>query len=152
MVRSADGSVALSSSGLPPFSSFSLTYFFFQDESGWAWFIPLQNGTTSVGVVVNQNSYNAKADTPPPSPFIRTQTSNAGASALATRYLSNLNFAPGVVRLVGEGELVGGSIKTASDFSYSASSYAGQNYRIVGDAGGKLNLSNLNNGLPEHIN
>ena len=30
-----------------------------------------------------------------------------------------------------------GAIKSASDFSYSASSYAGDHYRIAGDAGGK---------------
>ncbi|KAF8973166.1 hypothetical protein BDZ97DRAFT_1900957 [Flammula alnicola] len=52
------------------------------DESGWAWFIPLHNGTTSVGVVMNEKI-----------------------------------------------------VKSASDFSYSAPSYAGSGYRIVGDAG-----------------
>ena len=25
------------------------------DESGWAWFIPLHNGKTSVGVVMDEN-------------------------------------------------------------------------------------------------
>ena len=29
-----------------------------------------------------------------------------------------------------------GSVKSASDFSYSAPSYAGRGYRIIGDAGG----------------
>ncbi|KAF9453992.1 FAD/NAD(P)-binding domain-containing protein [Macrolepiota fuliginosa MF-IS2] len=105
------------------------------DESGWAWFIPLHNGTTSVGIVVNQKYYNAKADTFPPAPFDEAQTLNAAASVLAARYLSNLALAPGVVRLVDQGKLVEGSVKTASDFSYSAPSYAGPNYRIVGDAG-----------------
>ncbi|KAJ3570902.1 hypothetical protein NP233_g4097 [Leucocoprinus birnbaumii] len=104
------------------------------DESGWAWFIPLHNGSTSVGIVVNQKAYNAKADSLPPPPFSDQQTENA-ASTLAARYLSNLNFAPGIVDLIGEGKLVEGSVKTASDFSYSAPSYAGPNYRIVGDAG-----------------
>jgi hypothetical protein len=36
----------------------------------------------------------------------------------------------------GEGEL--STVRTASDYSYSASSYAGENYRIVGDAAGKF--------------
>jgi flavine halogenase len=30
------------------------------------------------------------------------------------------------------------AIRTACDYSYSASSYAGENYRIVGDAAGKF--------------
>jgi flavine halogenase len=36
----------------------------------------------------------------------------------------------------GEGEL--STVRTASDYSYSASSYAGENYRMVGDAAGKF--------------
>ena len=35
----------------------------------------------------------------------------------------------------GETELE--TVRTASDYSYSASSYAGENFRIVGDAAGK---------------
>jgi flavine halogenase len=50
-------------------------------------------------------------------------------------------LAPGVRRLIGDGKLLGGGegeggVKSASDFSYSAPSYAGNGYRIVGDAGG----------------
>ncbi|KAL9711644.1 hypothetical protein Ac2012v2_004715 [Leucoagaricus gongylophorus] len=90
------------------------------DESGWAWFIPLHNGSTSVGVVINQKVYNANA---------------SSSVTLAARYLVNLNLAPGVVKLIAKGKLVPGSVKSASDFSYSAPSYAGPNYRIVGDAG-----------------
>jgi hypothetical protein len=107
------------------------------DESGWAWFIPLHNGSTSVGIVVNHKLYNARADSLPPAPFDDAQTPGASASTLAARYLANLSFAPGVVDLIGKGKLVEGSVKTASDFSYSAPSYAGPNYRIVGDAGGE---------------
>jgi hypothetical protein len=36
----------------------------------------------------------------------------------------------------GEADLA--AVRTASDYSYSASSYAGENYRIVGDAAGKF--------------
>ncbi|KAF5351714.1 hypothetical protein D9756_007522 [Leucocoprinus leucothites] len=105
------------------------------DESGWAWFIPLHNGSTSVGIVVNHKVYNARVDSLPPPPFNAEQAPSAAASTLAARYLVNLSFAPGVVDLIGDGKLVEGSVKTASDFSYSAPSYAGPNYRIVGDAG-----------------
>lgn len=39
----------------------------------------------------------------------------------------------------GEGSGLGAQppVKSATDFSYSATSYAGENYRIVGDAGGE---------------
>ena len=33
-----------------------------------------------------------------------------------------------------------GTIKTASDYSYSASSYAGEGWRIIGDAGGQFSI------------
>ncbi len=41
----------------------------------------------------------------------------------------------------GEGELA--TVRTASDYSYSASSYAGENYRMVGDAAGKFHCTSV---------
>ncbi|RDB25192.1 Sulochrin halogenase [Hypsizygus marmoreus] len=107
------------------------------DESGWAWFIPLHNGTTSVGVVMNQKSYNEKLKlSPPPSPFAPSATSASSKSNVTTWYISNLSLAPGIVKLVTPtGNMIESSVQSASDFSYSAPSYAGSNYRIVGDAG-----------------
>ncbi|KAJ8076890.1 hypothetical protein PM082_001313 [Marasmius tenuissimus] len=108
------------------------------DESGWAWFIPLQNGRTSIGVVMDQISYNTrnKSGSSLESPFTLEAAPNPTNSTMTTRYLSNLSLAPGLVKLVTEkGRMEVGSVKSASDFSYSAPSYAGQNYRIVGDAG-----------------
>ncbi|KAG6872946.1 hypothetical protein C0995_004830 [Termitomyces sp. Mi166 len=108
------------------------------DESGWAWFIPLHNGTMSIGIVVNQKIFDSKLKQPlPPSPFSHPSTSNPTNSKIIACYLSTLALAPGVVRLItSRGSMVEGSLKSASDFSYSAASYAGNNYRIVGDAGG----------------
>jgi flavin-dependent dehydrogenase len=100
----------------------------FSDESGWAWFIPLHNSTTSIGVVMNQKA------------SIRKNKKASPDSTLISRYIDNLNLAPGVVRLIGKGTLIekgGETVRSASDFSYSAPSYAGNGYRIVGDAGGE---------------
>ncbi|KAJ3748547.1 hypothetical protein DFH05DRAFT_1473118 [Lentinula detonsa] len=125
------------------------------DESGWAWFIPLHNGKTSVGIVMNQERYNTQAKSRP----LYSETPRE--SSLVSRYLSNLHLAPGVIRLLcGEdvchlanampnseqnpveeqklhmqAELEQGSVRSASDFSYSAPSYAGKGFRIIGDAG-----------------
>lgn len=76
------------------------------------------------------------------------------ASTLAERYRGFLQLAPGVQGLIGEGELVdvvgegmgeqqdeaaaGRAVKSASDYSYCADVYAGEGWRIVGDAGGRL--------------
>lgn len=64
--------------------------------------------------------------------------------AAEQRYIKALDLVPGVNQLLGlKGKMVRGeadlaAVRTASDYSYSASSYAGENYRIVGDAAGKF--------------
>ncbi|KAF9460768.1 hypothetical protein BDZ94DRAFT_1169211 [Collybia nuda] len=107
------------------------------DESGWAWFIPLHNGTTSVGIVMNQTRYNETLNLPLSTlPFALSATPNPANSTTTARYISNLSLAPGIVKLISStGKMQPLSIKSASDFSYSASLYAGPNFRIVGDAG-----------------
>jgi hypothetical protein len=87
---------------------------------------------------MNQNIYNEKLKlAQPPSPFASLATPNSTDTSMISRYVSSLSLAPGVVRLITqEGKLVEGSVKSASDFSYSAPSYAGHGYRIIGDAGG----------------
>jgi flavin-dependent dehydrogenase len=102
------------------------------DESGWAWFIPLQKGKTSVGVVMGENI----------SKYKKASMERKGDDSLILRhYLRELTaHAPKIKELVGEGTLIeysgGPKVRTASDYSYSGTSYAGANYRIVGDAGG----------------
>jgi len=86
---------------------------------------------------MNEKAYKAKCQRPlPPSPL--PQTSQPMDSTMTSRYLSNLSFAPGIVKLITQNGLLEGCVKMASDFSYSAPSYAGSGYRIVGDAGGVL--------------
>ncbi|KAJ3720114.1 hypothetical protein C8R42DRAFT_722771 [Lentinula raphanica] len=110
-----------------------------------------------VGIVMNQARYIAQTQS-------RSSSSETpqSESSLVSRYLSNLRLAPGLMRLlcgkdaspsgnsglghdtkIPEGEehlhmravLEQGSVRSASDFSYSAPSYAGKGYRIAGDAG-----------------
>ncbi|KAH7118685.1 hypothetical protein B0J13DRAFT_590084 [Dactylonectria estremocensis] len=92
-----------------------------QDESGWAWFIPLHNGTTSVGIVENQKLSIEKK-----------QASKAENSH--EFYLENLKLAPNLLALIGDATQVD-KVKAASDYSYCASSYAFPYARIIGDAG-----------------
>ena len=56
------------------------------------------------------------------------------SSSVQDLYLSSLALAPNLFKLLENGELVT-DIKHASDFSYSASSYAFPYARVVGDAG-----------------
>jgi len=75
-------------------------------------------------------------------------------SSLEDRYRLSTSLAPELIKLIGTGKMVqketyGGQpgqldplIRSASDFSYSASSYGGPGFRLVGDAGGtNLNIS-----------
>ncbi|CAL8581248.1 hypothetical protein XPA_006948 [Xanthoria parietina] len=92
------------------------------DGSGWTWFIPLHNGTTSVGVVMNQDFATSK---------------KKQSSSTEDFYISLLHLTPNLCKLVaiGDGAELVSEIKSASDYSYSASSYASPYLRIVGDAG-----------------
>ncbi|KAI0743665.1 hypothetical protein C8Q80DRAFT_855359 [Daedaleopsis nitida] len=125
------------------------------DESGWAWFIPLHKGVTSVGIVMEQKQLGIRSrasSSAGQSPLLgggrRGSISARTASTLTDRYVSFLQLAPGVLELIGDGELV--SVQTdqekengeeppiarsASDYSYSAPEYGGTGFRIVGDAG-----------------
>ncbi len=111
------------------------------DESGWAWYIPQHDGLHSVGVVQNQEIVNQKKRE-------RVAAGDENAGKTKEFYLEELKLAPGIMALIGEsgklkssapGEAEEGAtqIKSASDYSYQASSYGGPGYRIVGDAGGE---------------
>jgi hypothetical protein len=91
-----------------------------KDESGWAWFIPLHDGTTSVGVVRNQ--------------AIATQKKSTAIS-LEAYFDDSLTLAPMLSSLLGAASKRKTAIKSASDYSYHASLYAFPYARIVGDAG-----------------
>ncbi|KAL4759694.1 NAD(P)/FAD-dependent oxidoreductase [Aspergillus foveolatus] len=92
-----------------------------KDASGWVWFIPLHNGTHSVGVVQNQEMATEKKRK-------MAEPSSKGF------YLESLEFVPGIKELLANAELIS-EVKSASDWSYSASSYAFPGVRIAGDAG-----------------
>lgn len=63
---------------------------------------------------------------------------NGNGHTLQDHYLSQLEFVPKLKKLLGGAELhvdaSGPTIQSASDFSYTASRYAGDHFRLVGDA------------------
>ncbi|KAJ7206028.1 hypothetical protein GGX14DRAFT_367523 [Mycena pura] len=101
--------------------------------NGWAWFIPLA-GKVSVGIVMDSKISAAKKA--------------AGSSAaedgkrhtLQDHYLAQLAFVPRLRQLLQGAELVvdpSGQtpvVRSASDFSYTATRYSGDHFRLVGDA------------------
>ncbi|KAJ2923819.1 hypothetical protein H1R20_g13276, partial [Candolleomyces eurysporus] len=97
------------------------------DESGWGWFIPLHNGTVSVGIVMHQDISNAKK-------AAGRNASSSGDFSLRDHYLDQFQYLPGLKKLLGTASLVDGAVKSASDYSYSADQYSGDHFRIIGDA------------------
>ncbi|KAI0139643.1 FAD/NAD(P)-binding domain-containing protein [Xylariaceae sp. FL1272] len=89
------------------------------DASGWVWAIPLHDGTLSVGIVARQDLFLAK----------KKELGLSGQEF----YREYLKLAPQITDMLSEAEIVT-EMKQASDWSYSASAYAGPHFRIVGDA------------------
>ncbi|KAK7464329.1 Flavin-dependent halogenase armH4 [Stygiomarasmius scandens] len=93
------------------------------DESGWAWFIPLHNGTVSVGIVEDST--------------VSATKKAAQKGTLRDHYLAQFELVPGLKQLLGDATLVEdgpNTVKSATDFSYAATAYAGDHFRLVGDA------------------
>ncbi|PYH94121.1 FAD/NAD(P)-binding domain-containing protein [Aspergillus ellipticus CBS 707.79] len=91
------------------------------DGSGWAWFIPLHDGTVSVGVTVKQDR-------------IAQKKKNCESTSSLDFYLKCLKETPGIAGLLEEATLKS-DIRCTSDWSYGATQYASPYLRIVGDAG-----------------
>ncbi|KAJ7468679.1 hypothetical protein FB451DRAFT_1340310 [Mycena latifolia] len=104
------------------------------DESGWAWFIPLQGKTVSVGIVMDGKISASKKAT------ASAAAGNENGHTLQDHYLSQLEFVPKLKKLLGDAKLrvdPSGQIPTvrsASDYSYTATRYYGDHFRLIGDA------------------
>ena len=101
----------------------------FIDESGWAWCIPLHNRTNSIGIVMREDVSTLK----------KRSANDRGACTLRDHYLSQLDLVPGLKAMLADAKLQddptkGPPVRSASDYSYSATSYAGDHFRLVGDA------------------
>lgn len=115
-----------------------LTRHLLTDESGWVWFIPLAKNLVSVGIVMDHVQSIQKRKT------LRKASGNS-VSSLQDIYLHQLKLAPGLSSdLIPNAKLVekegGPLVRQASDYSYSATEYAGPGYRLVGDAACQFSL------------
>ncbi|KAH8706038.1 hypothetical protein BGW36DRAFT_21633 [Talaromyces proteolyticus] len=93
-----------------------------RDGAGWCWTIPLHNGTVSVGAVMRRDLFFEKKK-------------SLGENATNSQIMAEcMKLCPTIGELLEPAELVS-DIKQATDYSYSATAYAGPNFRIIGDAG-----------------
>jgi flavin-dependent dehydrogenase len=85
-------------------------------RDGWIWFIPLENGTASVGVVVDGQTFKA-------------------AGLDATAYFDQvLARVPAIARRLAGAQRIS-PVHSTSDFSYTTSRMTGRNWLLIGDAG-----------------
>lgn len=84
--------------------------------------LPLHNGTVSIGAVVRRDIFLAK------------KKALSEGTTEAQTLASFVGLCPTISSYLEPAELASG-IRQATDYSYSASAYAGPNFRIVGDAG-----------------
>jgi flavin-dependent dehydrogenase len=91
------------------------------NSSGWIWYIPLHNGTVSVGVVIHRDVFSQ-------------MKAECGGDVVKT-FDAGLALCPDVTRLLADAEPVGDT-HVWQDYSYVAESFAGPNYRLIGDAAG----------------
>lgn len=85
--------------------------------------IPLHNNVTSIGVVMHEKN------------SIRKKAAHPGS--LEEHYLEQLKLAPGIMKLIGnKGTFISNSTRGVGDYSYHASAYSGDHFRLVGDAAG----------------
>ncbi|XP_044714956.1 tryptophan halogenase domain-containing protein [Hirsutella rhossiliensis] len=91
------------------------------DASGWCWFMPLHDGTRSVGIVQDQQMATDKKR-------------ELGHPSTLDFYRQSLELAPRTKKLL-SGARLATDIKSASDWSYTSSSYHLPHARICGDAG-----------------
>jgi flavin-dependent dehydrogenase len=91
------------------------------DGSGWVWYIPLHDGTVSVGVVIHRDV------------LARMKQDSGGDVDRA--FDAALELCPDVKRLLAPASPTT-ETHVWQDYSYVASRFSGPNFRLVGDAAG----------------
>jgi flavin-dependent dehydrogenase len=90
------------------------------DGTGWSWVIPLHDGTTSVGIVIDSDTYKR----------VRREH-----GSLEETFRAELDQCPETTKLLGDGRAVG-EVRSFQDYSYAAERFSGPGFRLVGDAAG----------------
>lgn len=90
------------------------------DGSGWLWAIPLHNGTLSVGAVIHRKVYSK----------LLNEFKNVD---LIYNYL--LSLAKDIHFLIKDSQRIE-KVRMWQDYSYAASNFSGNKYRLIGDAAG----------------
>ena len=101
---------------LPGKAAGNISLFWF--DHGWFWFIPLLDGTTSVGAVCHAD-------------FIKTR----GSTDVTTFFNSVIAMSPALSERLRDAEITGPATATGN-YSYKSSRIAGPGYIMVGDAYG----------------
>lgn len=66
---------------------------------------------------------------------LRKKSALGQAGSLTEHYKDQFQYTPGLKKLL-ENASLNSSVKSASDYSYTASTFSGDHFRLAGDAGG----------------
>lgn len=91
------------------------------DGSGWIWYIPLHNGTVSVGVVIHRDVF--------------SRMKNECGGDVEKTFDAALTLCPDVTRLLASATCVNDT-HVWQDYSYVARKFSGPHFRLAGDAAG----------------
>jgi flavin-dependent dehydrogenase len=86
-------------------------------EHGWFWFIPLADGTTSIGAVCWPH-------------YLKSR----GKKPLAEFFRDTIALCPELVKRLEGAELVGGEVHATGNYSYSSTRSSGERFLMLGDA------------------
>lgn len=92
----------------------NISIFWFQH--GWFWFIPLADGTTSVGATCWPH-------------YLKTRD-----KPLAEFFADTIAMAPGLAERLRDAELVDGRVHATGNYSYASTSCQGERWLLLGDA------------------
>ena len=92
----------------------NITIFWF--EHGWFWFIPLSDGTTSIGAVCWPH-------------YLKSRS-----KPLPEFFSDTIALCPALAERLADAELVGGEVHATGNYSYSSSLSSGERFLMLGDA------------------
>jgi len=99
---------------------------YFSDNTGWCWYIPINDETISIGFVMHEDFVKPKKEGRTLEQFYLNQFD----------FLNDVNTLRGGATMEPNKEGKGGPVYMASDYSYAAEDIGKMNYRIAGDSAG----------------
>ncbi len=101
-----------------------------EERPNWFWFIPFQDGSTSVGAVVSRKWIQQERA------MLDRSAARGGDDELAALFRTAVAASPTASGLLANATMTWPAVRATADFSYRVGELAGDGWMLVGDAGG----------------